>query len=138
MSHLASSVESSDFDLMTIIQEGLCFLELDAEIVITNFEAKTDLFQLLGFDAALVLLQLLGTLVIVFTPISDFDNWWISTWRNLYQIEFLITSNLQGFCSIQNTQLLTVITDDPQAWRPNLFIQASILAADECSLNIKT
>ena len=100
---LSSAVEDGDLDFVTSLQEAGDFTHFDPQVVLADFEAETHLLELCGFGGAFVFLQLLGALVVVFTPISDFYDWWVSGGGNFYEVELLISGELQGFGTFQNT-----------------------------------
>ena len=91
MSHFATTENDHDLDAVTIFEEAFDFADFDIKVVVANLQANLHCFKLGLFFAGLftILGFFFHLLVLVFTPVDDFDNWWIGVSRNFYQVDSL-------------------------------------------------
>jgi hypothetical protein len=124
---LASAVENRNLYLVSGSQKLGDFTHLDFQIVLADLQAKTHLFEFGGLGSLAVFLQLLGTLVIILTPVDDFADWRIGVGRDLDQIQIPLLRDGQGFLFAQDAELFAILVNDAKLGCPNLIIQAGVL-----------
>lgn len=73
----APAVDNGQLHFVSSFQEIGNFAELDLQVVLTDLQPEAHLLYLKCFRIFLVALHLLRTLVAVFPPVNDFDDWWL-------------------------------------------------------------
>ena len=84
VSHFAATEDNHNFDTIAIIKQLDDFAAFNIEVILPNLQTKPDLFELGAFGFLLGAGLLLHLLVLVFTPVDDFDDRGVSVRRNLY------------------------------------------------------
>lgn len=97
MGKLATAVKDRNLYFVASFQEGGNLAQFDIKIMLAYLEAKAHLLHVEGLGIALVLLQLLRALVIEFTPVDNLRYRWFGVWRDFYQVQTLLTGNIEGF-----------------------------------------
>lgn len=108
MRHLTTAEEYLDTNFMTLGEELTDLAELDVEVTLTNLHPETHLLEFVRFIAAAVFLRLFHLLVLVFTPVDDFCNRWISVRRDFNQVESGVGCGFQCIAATEDTELLTI------------------------------
>jgi hypothetical protein len=111
---LSSAVKDSELYLVASIEKFADSVHFDVQVVLANFQAKTDLLHLERLRSFLVLLLLLCALVIELTPVDDLCYGRIRIGRNLNQVQTLLGGDTQCFLFTQDTKLLAGIVDYSQ------------------------
>lgn len=127
---LAAPVEQGYLDLMTGFEELRHLVHLDGQVVRADLEAETHLLHVQRLGAFAVLLQLLGALVIVLTPVNYLGDWRIGIRRDLHQIQLALLRNSQRLLLAQYAELFAVFVNDSDSRCPNLIIQAGVFGYD--------
>lgn len=84
--HFAATEDNHYFDTIAIFEQLEDFAAFNIEVIFPNFQTKPNLFELATLGVFLGAALFFHLLVLVFTPIDDFDNWRVRIWRNLDQI----------------------------------------------------
>ena len=77
MSHLSTTEYYCQTYLVTVLKKFADLFTLHLDIVITDFETVTDLFQFACFSVALAFGDLFRALVVEFAPVDYLCNRWI-------------------------------------------------------------
>ena len=96
--------------------------------MLANLEAQPHLLDVKYFRTSSVLLLLLRSLVVVFTPIDYFCDRRVGVGGNFDEIEALVRRDSQSFCACENTKLFAFLIDYPELGSLNCCIQAGIFA----------
>lgn len=124
----AAAEENGDFDLVPGFQKLCDFAKLDVPVVLADFEPQAHLLDVECLGAALVFLLLLGALVIVLAPVDYFGDGRLCIGGNLYEVEVLLSGELQSFCTREDAKLLAFLVDYPELGSLNGRIQAGVFA----------
>ena len=124
--HFAATEDNHNFDTVAIVEKLEDFAAFNIEVIFPNFQTKPNLFELATLGVFLGAALFLHLLVLVFTPIDDFDNWRVRIWRNLNQIQAGIASHELGIATRHNAKLRTVSTNYTNLGMTNLSVNASV------------
>ncbi len=110
MSHFAATEDNHDFYTIAVFEETFDFTDFDVKVVVAYFEANFHLFKLglffAGFFADLGFFFHL--LVLVFTPIDDFNDRRSCSRGNLYKINAFVSGESEGFAARHEAELFSI------------------------------
>lgn len=101
--HFAAAENNHDFDFVSVFEEAANLAELDLEVVATDFESQSHLFEFTGARILAVPLLFLHLLILVFAPVNDFGNRRRCVRRDLNQIKIGSFGLKERFSARQNT-----------------------------------
>ena len=123
MGHFTATEADSHLDTVAFLQELLCILQLDVEVVGVDIGRHTDFLDLHHFLVLLVFLFLLHLLEAELAVIHDLADRGSRVGRDLHQIQILFIGQLQSIFSGHNTKLFAVIANDTNFLIPDLLIE---------------
>ena len=110
MGHFAAAKDDHDFYAISIVEKTVNFAEFYIKVIIADFEANFHLFKLglffAGFFADLGFFFHL--LVLVFTPIDDFNDRRSCSRGNLYKINAFVSGESEGFAARHEAELFSI------------------------------
>ena len=129
MSHLATPEDDHNLHAVTILEEFVNFAEFDTEVVVADFQAEFHRFKLRLFFAGFFAIFRLffHLLVLVFTPVDDFDNRGIRISGNLDKVNTLVVGDGLSFFTRHDAELLTAGANYADFWITNFSINPGML-----------
>jgi len=106
--HFSTLENDRDFDAVAFFEEFADFAEFDIEVVVADFDAEADLFELRSMRFLLGAGGFFGLLVLEFAPVDDFDYWRVGVGANLHKILARGGSKLLGLATGHHTKLFAV------------------------------
>lgn len=108
--HLTAAEDNHDLDAVAVFKKTLDFADFDIKVVVADFEANFHRFKLglffTGFFA--IFGFFFHLLVLVFTPVDDFDNWWVGIGCNFNQVDTLFFSDHLRVAARHDAELLSI------------------------------
>ena len=80
VSHFAATEDNHNFDTIAIVEKFDDFAAFNIEVVLPNFQTKSDLLELGAFGVFLGAGLLLHLLVLIFAPVDNLNNRWVGVW----------------------------------------------------------
>lgn len=116
--HFTAAEDNHDLDAVTVFEELADFADFDPEVVVTDFEADFHRFELgLFFTSFFAILGFFfHLLVLVFTPVDDFDNGRVGIAGDFHQINTLFSSDFLSVTAGHDAKLFTTRTDYAYFW----------------------
>ena len=124
--HFAATKDNHYFDTIAIFEQFDDFAAFNIEVIFPNFQTKSDLFEFAAFGIFLGAALFFHLLVLVFTPIDDFDNWRVRVWRNLDQVQTGVACHELGITTRHNAKLRTVSTNYTNLRMTDFSVNASV------------
>ena len=124
--HFAATEDNHYFDTIAIFEQFDDFAAFNIEVIFPNFQTKSDLFEFAAFGIFLGAALFFHLLVLVFTPIDDFDNWRVRVWRNLDQVQTGVACHELGITTRHNAKLRTVSTNYTNLRMTDFSVNASV------------
>lgn len=133
MHHLTPAKDDAGFDFVTGLQKFASVFDFEIEIVIFNFGAKANFFDM---DYGLFLatgLFFLAQLILVLSIVHDFADGWISIRRDFDKIIICLRGARQRFLCRDDANLFAIRAYDPNLWDPDLIIDPDEFLLDTLS-----
>ena len=113
MSHFATTEDNHYLDAVSVIKEAFNFADFNVKVVVRDFEADFHCLKLRLFFASFftVFCLLLHLLVLVFTPVDDFDNGRVGVSRDFDEVNSLISGEKLGISATHDTELLPICSN---------------------------
>ena len=128
--HFATAEDNHDFYPIAIFEELEDFAAFNIEVILPNLQTKSNLFEFAAFGVFLSATLFFHLLVLVFTPIDDFNNWRICIWRYLYQIKSRIACSELSIATRHDAKLRTVSTNYTNLGMTDFSVNASVRIVD--------
>ena len=111
--HFAAAEDNHDFDMIAILKETFDFADFDVKVVVADFEAKFHLLELGLFFASFfaVFGFFFHLLVLVFTPIDDFDDRRVGVCGNFHEVNTCVSGEKLGTSARHDAELLSIRTN---------------------------
>lgn len=113
MGHLATTEDNDDFDTVAVGEKLLDFAEFNVKVVVADFETNFHSFKFgLFFASFFTILGLFfHLLVLVFTPVDDFDNGRVGVGGNFHQVYSLFAGEQLRIAARHDAELLSISTN---------------------------
>lgn len=119
VSYFATAENQRNFGLVALLKETPDVLDLEHQVMIIGLGTELDLLDLHMNLLFAGLLLFLALLVLELSIIHDPADWRNSCRRHLDQVELLLLGKLHGLRYGDDTQRLTIGTDDPDLGSPD-------------------
>ena len=109
----ATAKDDHDFYMVPVFEETANFADFDVKVVIADFEADFHLLELgLLFASFFAIFRLFfHLLVLVFSPIDDFDDGRIGVRGNFHEVDAGVACDKLGFTARHDAELLSIRTN---------------------------
>ena len=108
--HFAAAEDNHDFDVIAVLEKAADFADFDVKVVVADFEAKFHLLELGLFFASFfaVFGFFFHLLVLVFTPIDDFDDRRVGVCGNFHEVNTCVSGEKLGTSARHDAKLLSI------------------------------
>ena len=108
--HFTTAEDDHDFDVVAVVEEATDFADFDVKVVVADFEANFHRFELGLFFAGFfaVFGFFFHLLVLVFTPIDDFDDGRVGIRGDFHEVNSSVSSEKLGVTARHDAELLSI------------------------------
>ena len=114
VSHFATAEHNDEFHVVTVIQEFSDFAEFNVKVVVADFEANFNRFELGLFSAGF--LAIFGFffqfLILIFAPIDNANNGRIGVRGDFHEVDSGIASEEPSITTGHDAELFSILTNN--------------------------